>query len=414
MKFKTWTVGIAVLALTSAPVFAEDSLGQWSFDEQVTPVGCCDSGCDDCGCGSSACCGGRGLLSGMGSGWLEGMSLSSALGLDCSRIDVGGWTQFGYHDSPTPLATGSFNNVPKELNLHQQWFYLGREADGSNGLDFGFRADFVYGTDAQKTQSFNNPGATVPKGGTFDAGFDHGVYGWAIPQLYVEVAKGDLAVKIGHFFTIAGYEVIPATGNFFYSHSLAMFNAEPFTHTGVLATYTGYENMTLFSGWSVGWDTGFDQFNGGGPSHGNNLIGGFSADLHDWVTMTYVNTYGDLGAISTTGDEDHSHSLVFDVTLTDNLNYVWQTDYLSIDEAVGVRETVGINQYLFYAYNDIVTFGNRIEWLRVDGLSNYEFTSGVNIQLLDNLVLRPEARKDWVPATGFDQDMFGADMILTY
>ena len=64
---------------------------------------------------------------------------------------------------------------------------------------------------------------------------DHGPYGWAMPQAYFEVAYGNWSVKAGHFYTIVGYEVIPATGNFFYSHSLTMFNTEPFTHTGVLA-----------------------------------------------------------------------------------------------------------------------------------------------------------------------------------
>ena len=157
MKIKTWTVGIAVLALAASPAFAENSLGQLSYDQNVLPVGCdscCDSGsCDGYGCGSSVC--GGGLLSGMGPGYLEGISLSSALGI--SRFEIGGWTQFGYHDQQTPLSTArgdlrAFNDVPKDLNLQQQWFYLGKQADGSRGWDWGFRADILYGTDAQKTQ----------------------------------------------------------------------------------------------------------------------------------------------------------------------------------------------------------------------------------------------------------------------
>lgn len=415
MKFKTWTVGIAVLALSSAPAFAEDSLGQWSFDEQVKPVGCCDSGCDGgdaYGCGSSVCCRGGGLLSGMGPGWVEGFSLAGALGMECSSIDVGGWTQFGVHDQQTPLSVArgdvrAFNDIPQEVNLHQQWFYIGREADGSNGLDFGFRADFIYGTDAQKTQSFSNPA------GSFDEDWDHGVYGWALPQLYGEVALGDLSVKIGHFFTLVGYEVVPATGNFFYSHALTMFNSEPFTHTGVLATYDGFENMTLYGGWTLGWDTGYDQLNSG-----NSFLGGFSVDLLCSISMTYINTYGNFGAISNVNaDSDYSHSIVFDVTLTDRLNYVFQTDYLGIEGVggVGITESLGVNQYLFWEYNDIVKFGTRLEWWRDGtGVSHNEMTAGVNVKLLDNLVIRPEVRKDWVPATGFDEGMVGCDMILTY
>ena len=154
-----------------------------------------------------------------------------------------------------------FDDVPDHMHLGQQWFYLGRTVDGSGGFDLGGRIDVVYGTDAQKTQAFGNPNAGVRGFGTWDASLDHGEYGWAIPQAYGEFAVGDLGVKIGHFFTPIGYEVVPVTGNFFRSHSYTMFNSEPFTHTGVLGTYTGFDAVTLYGGWTLGWDTGFDQLN---------------------------------------------------------------------------------------------------------------------------------------------------------
>lgn len=410
MNYKTWTVGIAVLTLATAPAFAETGLGQWSYDQNIVPVGCnscCDDGCcgDEC-CGDGCCgCGGCGLLSGMGPGIVEGFSIAQLLGWDA--IDVGGWTQFGWTDDLVPLSATrgdglSFLDSNDRLNLHQQWFYLGKEADGSCGLGFGFRADFVYGVDAQKTQSFGNPA------GSFDEGWDHGIYGWAIPQLYGEVAMGDLSVIVGHFYTLIGYEVVPAPNNFFFSHSLAMFNSEPFTHTGVLGTYSGFENMTLYGGWTLGWDSGFDNFNSG-----NNYLGGFSVDLLDSVSFTYINTYGNFGRINTANrDDNYSHSIVFDVDLCCNWNYVFQTDYKNIDDAAG--ENIGINQYLFYHYNDIVSLGTRVEWWRADQVSNYEYTSGANIKLLNNLVLRPEYRKDWVPATSLSVDNVACDMILTY
>ena len=417
MNYKTWTVGIAVLTLATVPAFAEPGLGQWSYDRNIVPVGCdscCDDGCCDDGCCGDDCCGdsccgnsccGGGLFSGMGPGILEGLSLSSMLGF--SAWDVGGWTQFGLTDDLVPLSTTegdelSFLDSNDRLNLHQQWFYIGKKADGSCGLDFGFRADFVYGRDAPKTQSTGNPA------GSFDEGWDHGSYGWAIPQLYVEMAVNDLSVIVGHFYTIAGYEVVPAPNNFFFSHSLTMFNSEPFTHTGVLGTYSGFENMTLYGGWTLGWDSGFDNFNSG-----NNFIGGFAVDLLDSVTFTYINTYGNFGRINTANrDDNYSHSILFDVDLCCNWNYVFQTDYKNIDDAAG--ENIGINQYLFYHYNDIVSLGTRVEWWREDQVSNYEYTTGVNVKLLNNLVFRPEYRKDWVPATGLDIDNVAADMILTY
>jgi hypothetical protein len=415
VNYKTWTVGIAVLTLAAAPAFAETSSGQWSYDQNVVPVGCdsccgddccgddcCGDGCCDCGSG----CGGSGLFSGIGNGRVEGMSMSAMLGMDA--WDIGGWTQFGWTDDAVPLSPqgsngslGSFLDSPDRLNLHQQWFYIGKEADGSCGLDFGFRMDAVYGVDAQKTQAFGN------SPGVYDEGWDHGTYGWAMPQLYGEIAINDLSVIIGHFYTLIGYEVVPATQNFFFSHSLTMFNSEPFTHTGVLATYSGLENMTLYGGWTLGWDTGFDNVNSG-----NNLLGGFGVDLLDAVSFTYMSTYGNFGAITQTGENDYMHSCVFDVTVTDRLNYVFQTDYKNLDGPDG--EDVGINQYLFFDFSDAFALGSRVVWWRNDQVSNYEYTTGVNIKLLDNLVLRPEYRKDWVPATDFSVNNMACDMILTY
>ena len=83
----------------------------------------------------------------------------------------------------------SFDDIPDHVNLAQQWFYIGKVADGSAGRDFGGRIDVIYGTDAQKTQAFGNPGAGVRGFGFYDASLDHGYYGWAIPQAYVEVGQ---------------------------------------------------------------------------------------------------------------------------------------------------------------------------------------------------------------------------------
>ena len=77
-----------------------------------------------------------------------------------------------------------------------------------------------------------------------------------LPQLYVEAGYGDLSVKAGHFYTIIGYEVVQATGNFFYSHAYTFNFSEPFTHTGVLAQYDASERLTFYGGYSLGIDSG--------------------------------------------------------------------------------------------------------------------------------------------------------------
>lgn len=382
---------------------------------------CCSAACcgDGCDCGD-ACRGGC-------CGCIEGFSLAGLIGLsECSPYEIGGWTNLAWYDNNIPLSQNrgdllSFSDIPDQVNLAQQWLYIGRKVDGASGFDLGGRIDVMYGTDAQKTQAFGNPTSLgVPAGfapgyGTYDASLDHGIYGWAIPQAYGEIAAGDLSVKVGHFFTPIGYEVVPATGNFFHTHSYTMFNSEPFTHTGALATYSGFEALTLYGGWTAGWDTGFDQF-----ESGSMFLGGFGIELTENITFTYLNTYGNFGWRDFGGDDSYEHSMVLSVQLTDNLQYIGQSDYLNTDNQAQVQanglaaETIGLNQYLLYKWSDLISVGGRLEWWKAESTSYYEATGGVNIHALDNLVFRPEFRQDWAPGIGLDQDTVAIDAILTY
>ncbi|MFM8399737.1 MAG: outer membrane beta-barrel protein, partial [Pirellula sp.] len=171
-------------------------------------------GCDNSGGGAAGCDIGSGAAGGCdsmcGSSGLFGMGiLGTGRALNdpwklfsnpIAGFNVGGWTSVGYHSYANPF---SFNTYPKRLQLGQQWFYAEKVADGSNGVGLGGRVDYLYGTDAPDTQSFgiaNNH---------WDNGWDNGAqYGHALPQAYVEAAYGDMSVKVGHFFTIVGNEVV--------------------------------------------------------------------------------------------------------------------------------------------------------------------------------------------------------------
>jgi hypothetical protein len=330
--------------------------------------------------------------------------LASLLGYSAdSDISIGGWLQAGYH-SEDGLAR--FNTHPDRFNLHQGWLYAEKTADGSEGWGWGFRVDAMYGVDGADTQAFGNS----PGRWDFANGFDHGQYAFAIPQAYVEVATGDWSVKAGHFFTLVGYEVVTAPDNFFYSHAFTMYNSEPFTHTGVLATYNADDNLTLYGGWTTGWDTGFDTFN-----NGSSFLGGAAFTLSESVTFTYITTIGNFGARG----EGYGHSLVLDMQLNDNVNYVIQSDYLDTDSATGPLglagdEQYGINQYLIGKINDTLSVGGRFEWWNVSGVSVYDATLGLNVKVMDDITIRPEIRKDWAPGIDLDETIFGVDAIFTF
>ena len=316
-------------------------------------------------------------------------------------LEVGGWLQAGYNNK----TDGKFNNVPGKLNLHQGYLYAQKAADGECGLDWGFRTDLMYGVDGYDAQAFgSNPGTWDYKNG-----FDHGIQAWALPQVYAELALHDVSVKLGHFYTPVGYEVVTSPDNFFYSHAFTMYNSEPFTHTGALATYGATDKLTVYGGWTLGWDTGFDSYQGG-----NNFLGGFGYAITDDISMTYITCIGDLGWRG----QGYNHSLVFNVTLTEKLNYVFQTDYVGTDTATA-NDDVGINQYLFYTINDCWKVGGRVEWWQRDGDSLWEATAGVNWIPHPNFVLRPEIKYnqgDALAGLGLPEEstIFAIDGILTF
>ncbi|MEM7475261.1 MAG: outer membrane beta-barrel protein [Planctomycetota bacterium] len=394
---------------SAAPVVSKADLADYS---SVIPASCgcsespisdcCDTGCSDpcdIGCDSGCDSGGLGLCGG-GSG-----------------LDIGGWLSLGYHNYNNSL----FNQHADRVRLNQAWLYAEKVADGSDGIGFGGRIDYVYGVDAQDTQAFGIAN------GHWDEGWDNGIYGHAIPQLYGQVAFGDVSVIAGHFYTLIGYEVVGAPGNFFYSHSYTMYRSEPFTHTGVLATYEANDTTTLYGGWVMGWDSGFED-------NGDAFLGGYSVDVTDSFNVTNQYVVGRFGE-GANSEVGLMTSSIYTTKLSDAVTHVLWIDFLDTDSGANravERETLDINNYLLVSLTDNVTWGNRFEYYNIDdrmGGHNdiYQFTTGFNLGLSENLLLRPEVRWDWdkdstgVAATspaglelGSSQTTFGGDMILTF
>ncbi len=371
------------------------------------PVSSCDTSCGSGACDAAAGCdmGGCDGSGAAAEGEAWKLFQNPILG-----FNVGGWTQLGYHTYNNTL----FNKHADNVNLHQAWLYAEKVADGSKGLGLGARIDYLYGVDAQDTQAFGIPNSH------WDNGWDNGIYGHAIPQLYMEAAYGDLSVKVGHFFTLIGYEVVAATGNFFYSHSYTMYNSEPFTHTGALATYSASDSLTVYGGYVLGWDSGFED-------NGDAFLGGYSIDLSDNVNYNNQYVIGRFGK----DEVGFMSSAILTSTLSDSLTHVLWVDYLDSDGTGRSveRQTFDVNNYLLLALSDNVTWGNRLEWYNIDkgvygvtaGRSDvYAFTTGLNVGLGSNLLFRPEVRWDWDKdgvvgnELGASQTTFGTDMIFTF
>ncbi|MBL9081636.1 MAG: porin [Planctomycetales bacterium] len=413
-----WTAQAS--AETPSTTTAFDSAAAEKVSYTLTACGACDNGCNSCNSGCNEGMFGFGLLGTqpLGDPWKL---------KDLCGFDYGGWVQVGGQDLNDGAFTGNgrLQNQDEAGNVHlnQLYAYVAKVADGSCGFDWGFRFDSMYGVDGNEGQSFGNinPGHwdyANGFGGPAPDPVDHGPYEIALPQAYFEVAMGDLSTKFGHFYTPIGYEVVTSPNNFFLSRQLTFYNSEPFTHTGVLSTYKISDNLSVLGGWTQGWDTGFYSFNSG-----SNVVYGFTSTLTDNITFAWAGAAGNFGW---RGD-GYISSGIGTVKLTDKLTVVGQMDILDTNFGTGNTSTfqttgitnnsVGAIGYMFYQLTDRVAIGSRTEWYKADGISYQTYTTGLNVKLTPNLILRPEVRKN--DSNGDNNDLFnrtivGADAILTF
>jgi len=320
---------------------------------------------------------------------------------------VNGWIPRDRFNGPI-----TFNDRDSEYQMNQFWLYAEKTVDTSRrGWDVGGRVDVVYGTDWRFTRS---------NGLEDDWNESERFYGAAFPQAYLDAAVGPLSVRVGHFYTIIGYEVVPAPDNFFYSHAYTMQYGEPFTHTGALASLELGGGLTLSSGFHRGWDQWEDN------NHHLSYLGGIGWNSPDGRTsLTFAlstGPYDDAGDLNRT-----MYSIVYTNRITPRVTYVFQHDWgldndggpLIFDPRQRVTRTdarwYGINQYATLQINPCLSFGIRSEWFRdedgtrVGGMGAphgwtlgpgwvgdfYELTLGLNWKPLPNLRFRPECRWDW-------------------
>jgi hypothetical protein len=273
-----------------------------------------------------------------------------------------------------------------------------------------------------------------------------------IPQAYVDVnlpVGNGLQLRVGKFVTLLSYETIDPRGNPFYSHSY-LFNAVPFTHTGILGSYQVNDQLGLKLGISRGWDMATEDNNGS-----IDVLGQISYQINKQMNLVFNYTVGPENA----NDSSH-YRVALDPILywqaTDALKLGLEVLYVydgglngnapSVSHAYG--DVWGAALYAGYKINDNLTINGRIEkahglissvgganWTEdangLPGLSAYEITLGVTVtpmpkdQYLKGLSIRPEIRYDFTDSTANkfyeasdnyykDQLTFGCDVIFTF
>ena len=341
-----------------------------------------------------------------------------------------------------------------DYQLNQQWLFLERSTKTEEGKDWdiGGRFDFMYGTNARWA---------TETGLEDDLNRDHSFYAIAFPQFYGELAYKSVKVKVGHFISPVGYFTVDTTQNFFNTLPYTYQYGEPFTHTGMLATWTIDEQLSVGSGFTRGWD-GFNRTN---PLTSPNL--GYLGTIN-WTfnkenksSLAFVTCWSnEAGGQGGTFTSRYHQTLVATLNLTEKLTYVGQSDFSVQDAAasrtIGSARWYGFNQYLFQKLNDQWSLGINFEWFRdesgfrVGGLlptngpdsklrglplnrnsyagNFYQVTTGPKWQATKNMSIRPNVRVDWFDGdvrnsgglkpfddgTKNSQVILGMDLLLTY
>jgi hypothetical protein len=417
-----------------------------------------------------------------------GMNPNEASFMKNLGLTVGGWLETS--------ASGNFNRSPDnfngavtfqdrsgELQMNQANVWLQKAVTIGDKFDWGGRVDVMYGTDSVFTQAYGVPtydpttGAVRRDRGNWDLHLANTgrFYGLAIPQAYAQFNLpfgNGIDVKVGHFYTPIGYEVVTAPDNMFVTHAYTMQYGEPFTHTGILGNYTINPNWNVTLGTVTGSGTG-------------GWDGTFNKQLGNWSFLgggkwTSDNAATTLTILSTLGSQSEKnnafwgiYSIVGTHNFTDKLHYVFQHDHGFANNVFtanwinngGRNENAqwyGINQYLMYDATDKVTVGMRAEWFRdangfrigggfgpgrCGGTANadvtgtvssygcpngvgvaypfaasnyYALTAGVNYKPAKWLMLRSNLRYDDADIRAFDagqrrsQLLFTGDMVVTF
>lgn len=256
------------------------------------------------------------------------------------------------------------------LQLNQVSLIVQRDIDSKKDYDIGFKLQGLYGTDARYDHALGLFDRVTSGREQFD--LTEAWLNFHTPWL----GKNGTDIKVGHYITLEGAEVVDPRSNFFYSHSYIYNFGIPIDHTGVLAVTHFDDVLDLY----YGVDTGVNSTFGRGTGVPNNS----PVSFHGGVGFNLLN--GDLTILATThiGDAfpDQGSPGFFStnvgtrylndvtivwkttkqLTLTADLNYIHDDTKFFGPNGNQSADGGGIALYAAYQYNDNLAFGIRGEW----------------------------------------------------
>ncbi len=182
------------------------------------------------------------------------------LGMEESQVKVYGWLENTITGNANGRGNGiNFGVTPNTLADtwmgNQYYLIFEKPLEQNDTINFGFRSDNLFGND----WSFNHArgyGDTITKSEGF-GGYDPAQYYGEVHLPFI--TEGGIDVKAGRWYTILGYEQVPATSRPLISVPYMFNYGQPFTHLGVMTTTHVTDKLNWYNGTINGWDRGWDQ-----------------------------------------------------------------------------------------------------------------------------------------------------------
>jgi hypothetical protein len=396
--------------------------------------------------------------------------LMNAFGKEDAKVKVYGWLQnsYTYNANGRGITGQNFgvtpNNLANQWQGNQYYVIVEKPLEQNDKINFGFRVDSLFGNDWLFNHSH----------GIFDTAFKINHFaGYDPAQFYAEMhlpwlTKGGIDIKGGRFYTILGYEVVPATGRPLLSVPYMFNYGQPFTHIGVLSTWHLTDRINIYNGAVNGSDHGIIE------NLKYNYLGGItwtSKDSKANIAISTIagpqqyprflpsNTYIQPTGVPVTppqfsgrvnpfyaGNDRSTTTLVGSYKWTDKFTQVIESD-LSFEANVPFSSPITARNPLGRHNAEWQSFGNWFLWqfwkqddrdimtavwrsevfrdnngIRTGFSDNfYEMTVGFIIKPKPYLWVRPEFRYDWAQfthpytdGTRNSQFTIGVDAILLF
>ncbi len=279
-----------------------------------------------------------------------------------------------------------FTDRANSFRMNQ--FQLTAEKDldpAATGLDWGFKVEGLYGTDARFTHSIGLWSLETNSPYQFDFielnGQAH------LPVIF----SGGIDLKAGIYSTPIGYEVINATGNFFYTHSYIFNYGIPLKHTGLISTSHVTDWLDIWAGVDTGLN-GFLPTRSGDNNSSEAVLAGFGINnpipnltilgLAHVGSEDAYNKNAPANYFNAAGrrqDPNRHTRQIYDIVtsykVNDQISVANELDYIKDDLGVETGTALtshsnataeGAALYGIYTFNDQLSFGARGEVFRDD------------------------------------------------